>query len=133
MNEEEILLERTVMEIRNDFLKSNINSLGDWLKVYGNDNYDETAKIIENYVTKATEGRFDEIEHWEKVVMLNSIALYMIEMDFDFVPPVPEHRNKIIATFIETIRKYKYIKLGYLKPTGDILISNPKTQEFVQA
>jgi len=133
MDEEEILLEKTVMAIRNDFLNSNIKSLGDWLKIYGEETYDETAKIIEDYVTKVSEGRFDEIEHWQKVVMLNSIALYMIEMDFDFIPPVPEHRNKIVATFIETIRTYKYIKLGYLKPTGEILISNPKTQEFVQA
>ncbi len=98
-------LEDTVKLIVLDMEKNDIYCFGDWLILY-----DETIEEIENFVNEYCEkirtNKINEIEHWLKVVMLNSIALYMIEMDLKEVPTGDGMINKLLAVYIETIRFY---------------------------
>ncbi len=125
---EAFALNKIVRSLIDSFMLDNITSFSDWLNQY-NDTFEEVAKIVDNYVEKTTNNKIDEIEHWEKVVMLNSVAIYMIEMDITDVPD-GNSINKILKTFVLLVRKYKYINIGLIESKEKLYISNPETHVF---
>lgn len=126
-DEKEIL--KRVNIILADYQQWNVWTFGDWLKRY-DDTMDEVISFISEYMAKCFEERYDEIEDWMKVVMLNSVAIYMLEMDLYDVPPAGL-RGKILFKFIDTIRLYKLQQMGLIKINSEITISEFKQIEFV--
>lgn len=124
----DIIMSNIVKEIINSLLNDNIYSFGDWLKFY-NQTFDEILDVINDYVKKVNENKCDNIEHWQKVVMLNAIALYMIELEIQELPS-DETRGEILKIFVEIIRKYRYINFGFVQPKEFIYISDPSTHKF---
>jgi hypothetical protein len=128
--EDVITVEKTVKLIVYDYKSMGIANFGDWLRYY-DETIDEVVKFVDDFCDKVKEGKFDKIEQWEKVVMLNSLAIYMIEMDINVVPS-GDLMNKILKIYVETIRHYKLKKMGYLKLMGTVLISDISLHKFIK-
>jgi len=120
-------IEETIRAIILDYKKMGINSFEDWLLLY-DETMDENEQFVNEYCQKIRANQINEIETWLKIFMLNSIALYMIEMDIDVIPN--EMINRIVAVYNETIRYYNMCKKGYLKLNGNILISDITSYKF---
>ncbi len=125
-----IVLQERVSAIASDFQANGIKSFGDWLTHY-EDTIDEVEGFVNTYCEKVKEERFNEIENWERVVMLNALALYIIEMDIREAP-VDDMLNKILAIYVETIRLYKMKKDGLLKLVGSVFISDITLYKFIK-
>lgn len=125
-------LEETVNLIILDMRKVNIYNFGDWLIEY-EETIEEVESFVNGYCEKVLNRKLNEIENWEKVVMLNALALYMIEMDINDVPIGDVMINKLLAIYVETIRYYKLKKQGKLKLVGNVFISDITLHKFVKA
>ena len=128
--EDVITVEKTVKIIVYDYKAMGITNFGDWLRHY-DETIDEVVEFVDGYCDNVQKGKLDEIEQWEKVVMLNSLALYMIEMDINVVPS-GDLLNKILKIYVETIRYYKLKKMGYLKLMGAVFISDISLHKFIK-
>lgn len=120
-------IEETIREIVQDYRTMGVSSFQDWLILYG-ETMDENEQFVNEYCQKIRANQINEIENWLKIFMLNSVALYMIEMDIDVIPN--EMINRIVAVYVETIRYYNMCKKGYLKVSGNILISDITSYKF---
>lgn len=125
-------LEETVKLIVLDMKRGNIYSFGDWLIEY-EETIEEVESFVNAYCDKVLHNKLNNIENWEKVVMMNAIALYMIEMDINDVPIGNTMINKLLAIYVETIRYYKLKKHGKLKLLGNVFISDITLHKFVKA
>lgn len=128
---DKIWVEHLVKTSINDFAEWGIKSFGDWLKHY-DDTFDEVLQIVNDYCDKVVLKNTEPIQQWEQAVMLNALALYVVEMDTNEIP-TGVLRDNILKVFVETIRMYKYKKLGFLKINGEIYISNIAKNCFVEA
>jgi hypothetical protein len=129
-DENEILVKDSINLLISDFQKWGINNFGDWLLRY-DDTIEQVLGFVETYLDKVERDDLDAIEGWEAVVMLNPLALYMVELDINFVPE-GDLRYQIQYIFVETIREYISVKKGLSKVDGKILISNAKNYEFIK-
>jgi hypothetical protein len=123
-----ITLEKIVKAIISDFKNNGTLNFGEWLTLY-QETMPEVEGFVRDYCDKVNANNLDAIERWQKVVMLNSIALYMIEMDIDQIPY--EMMNKILAVYIETILNYNSMLKGNLKLIGQIFISDITLFKFI--
>lgn len=129
---EEIEIEENVVKtIVLDLKNRDISNFDEWLKHY-DDTIEEVVGFVNVYCEKAQAQKFDEIEQWEKIIMLNAVALYMIEMGIDYPPQGDEFIKKILKIYIETIRYYYLKSKGYLKLNGRVLISDITQFKFVK-
>jgi|SRR5579859_941162 len=107
-----------------DYQEWGINDFGDWLQYY-EETIDETIDIVNDYCLKVQGEKYDQIEEWKKVLMINAFALYTMEMKVDEFPLDNEKlTNHVLKVFVEGIRMYKYKKLGLVKLIGKIQISD---------
>ncbi len=126
----ELFVENSVKLLLADFQKWGINNFSQWLERY-DDTFEQILGIVEGYVDKVTREDWGSIEDWERIVMLNSVALYMVELDINFIPE-GNLRNEILYRFVQTIRIYSFVKKGLFKLNGQILISNTNNCEFIK-
>lgn len=123
-----ITLEKLVKTIINDYKNNGTSNFGEWLTIY-QETMPELEGFVREYCDKVGSGNYNAIERWLKVVMLNSIALYMVEMDIDHIPY--EMMNKILAIYVETILNYNSMLKGDLKLIGKIYISDITLFKFI--
>lgn len=128
--EKTIEFEARVNKIIENLEKDGIRDFNDWL-LYYDPTIDEVIGFVNGYCDKIQKGQFNEIEEFEKIIMLNSIALYTMEMDIQ-IPSGDSFINYILAIFIETIRKYKMMKDGHLKLIGRVFISDINSCKFIK-
>ncbi len=115
-------IDETIKAIVLDYRSMGVNSFEDWLILY-NETMDENEQFVNEYCQKIRADQINEIETWLKIFMLNSVALYMIEIPNEMI-------NRILAVYIETIRYYNMCRKGYLKVSGNILISDITSYKF---
>lgn len=127
--EDDIGLEKVVKSIILDLKSKEIKNFQEWL-IHYDETIDEVVEFVDDYCTKVTDNKIDEIEQWQKVIMLNAVALYMIEWDTEQIPN--GMMNRILQIYVETIRYYSMFKKGYLKLSGTILISDISLFRFTK-
>jgi len=124
-------IEKIVNGIVVDLNERGISDFGKWLREYDN-TIDEVENILINYVKKVNSNRISEIERWENVVMLNSVALYVIEMGLDEVPVGEEIVDKLFKIYVSTVQDYIRMKRGRMKLVGSVFISDISLFQFVE-
>lgn len=129
MKTDDFYIEYLVSTFIKDYKTWGIKSFGDWL-TYFDVNFEEILGIVNDYCLKVQTDKIDEIEQWKKTIMLNALALYMHEMDL-YTVPTDDLRNRILKVFVETIRMYKYKKMGLIKIVGEIYISDATHHKYV--
>lgn len=128
MSTDSFYTEYIVSTFIKDYESWGIKCFGDWL-TYFDENFEQTLTIVNDYCLKVQTDRFEEIEQWKKTVMLNALALYMLEMDV-YEVPTGDLRNQILKVFVETIRMYKFKKKGLINIIGQIYISNATNHQY---
>lgn len=127
--EDAIDIKNVVKTIILDLKSHRIENFQDWLIRY-DDTIDEVEGFVNDYCTKVTNDKIDEIEQWQKIIMMNALAIYMIELDIQQIPY--GMMNRIMQIYVETIRYYSMFKKGYLKLSGTICISDISLFRFTK-
>ena len=123
--------EKIIGEIIQDFSIHNISNFGEWLAHY-DDTLDEVEEFVNSYVDKVNTGRFDEIERFQKVVMMNALALFIVELELDHYELHDELVDKLLETYVKTIRNYNRMLKGEMKLIGPVFISDITSHKFVK-
>lgn len=95
-------------------------------------NLDSLEDFVNTYCTKVVKNRLNAIHDWERVIMLNALALYMIELNIE-EPPIGEQMvNKLLKIYTLTIRNYNEVLKGTMKLNGPVFISDISLSEFTK-
>lgn len=124
--------EKIIGEIIQDFSIHNISNFGQWLAHY-DDTLDEVEEFVNSYVDKVNSRKFDEIERFQKVVMMNALALFIVELELDHYELHDELVDKLLERYVKTIRNYNRMLKGELKLIGPVFISDITSHKFVKA
>jgi ribonucleotide reductase alpha subunit len=130
--EDVIIRDQIIGQIINSFSKDGINTFGDWLKHYGS-TIEEVENFVNDYVVKVNDNKLDEIERFQKVIMMNALALYIVELDLDHYDIPDELIDRLLKIYVTTIRDYNRMLKGQTKLIGPVFISDISLYKFVEA